>query len=180
MVSSLKFKRHERTIAKILGDWFCGDKQALRRTPVSGGWPKKDACGDIIPATSEGKRFPFIVECKNRESWSFTDIWNKNCDFIKWFEEIDDILQNRLEDESNLDGVDRHRQQKLLVFTRNRDKNYVLLDTEQARFCGLDEITLREEQITTFNFARNGKYYFCFKLDDFLDLVDPTEIRLDV
>ena len=61
-----KGNRFERVVAKALTEWWGAE---FCRTPLSGGWSSK-APGDIITPDD----FPFGIEAKHRESWSW-DAW---------------------------------------------------------------------------------------------------------
>ncbi len=76
--------RAEREVAGIVQDWWQRYETAAEfvRTPLSGGWGKArgtkvaahfNACGDLM---TTGARFPFCVEVKWRESWSYDNLTN--------------------------------------------------------------------------------------------------------
>lgn len=71
-----KGSRAERDVAKMIEAWWClveGDARFVR-TPLSGGWGGPElragfrASGDLM---TTAKRFPFAVEVKRRESFSW-------------------------------------------------------------------------------------------------------------
>lgn len=84
--SKNKGANYERRIAKILSDWSGLD---LRRTPMSGGWSKQnpDVAGDLVNITP-GTFFPYHIECKNQEVWTWEGILTGNCvAFDSWWEQ---------------------------------------------------------------------------------------------
>lgn len=71
-----KGSRAEIEVARLLGDWWGAFEPGMKfkRTPLSGGWGDADTRGGFkvagdICTTSE--RWPFTVEVKRREGWSF-------------------------------------------------------------------------------------------------------------
>lgn len=66
----------ERKIARDIGIWFCGDKDAFWRTSGSGARAHRDDIhpGDIGPVKNIPSRFPFCIECRNREAWSLDQL----------------------------------------------------------------------------------------------------------
>lgn len=74
----------ERAVAAIIQDWWQRFEYTAEfvRTPQSGGWGKArgtkvaahfNACGDLM---TTGARFPFCVEVKWRENWSYDNVVN--------------------------------------------------------------------------------------------------------
>lgn len=66
--------RFERDIARVLGEWWCGDEKALWRNTNSGARATvvgRVYGGDIIPANASAGHWPLCVELKKTESWSF-------------------------------------------------------------------------------------------------------------
>ena len=74
--------RAEREVALIVQDWWQRFETAAEfvRTPQSGGWGKArgktvaahfNACGDLM---TTGARFPFCIEVKWREAWSYDNL----------------------------------------------------------------------------------------------------------
>lgn len=66
--SRAKGCEYELEIAEHYSLWWFKVKRAIRRTPLSGGWSRTIATGDLI---SELDPWPFSVECKNNTSWEF-------------------------------------------------------------------------------------------------------------
>lgn len=74
----LKGSGFERKVAKLLTDWWNkgGLEGEFYRTPASGGlrWVNRgDTIGDIC--TPEG--FSCTIECKNTESWKYSELFTK-------------------------------------------------------------------------------------------------------
>jgi hypothetical protein len=64
----------ELDVAWYFSHYWWGTPRAIRRTPMSGGWSKTSAGGDLI---SEVDPFPFSVECKFSVAWHFGELFNK-------------------------------------------------------------------------------------------------------
>lgn len=64
----------ELDVAWWFSYYWWGTPRAIRRTPMSGGWSKTSAGGDLI---SELDPFPFSVECKFSQGWHFGELFNK-------------------------------------------------------------------------------------------------------
>lgn len=99
----------ERVTAKLLSEWW---GETFHRTPASGGlrWGKDNrVSGDIVPPN--GSNFPYNVENKKVESFSFDQIINGTGLFVGWWEQ---------------GARDAKEQDKepLLVFTKNRAPIY--------------------------------------------------------
>jgi hypothetical protein len=63
----------ELDVAWFVSMWWWGTPRVLRRTPMSGGWSKTSASGDLI---SELDPFPFSVECKFSVGWHMGELFN--------------------------------------------------------------------------------------------------------
>jgi len=117
-----KGNSYERKIAKILSKW-CGYE--VNRTPSSGGWAKT---GDITPKDpAKMVEFPFSVELKNRQNWSFGDLikgTNENTGIVSWWQQC-------------IDDAEKAKKVPLLIFTRNLDINYAIMDTGDHNKVGL-------------------------------------------
>jgi len=101
--SRRKGNKFENDVAKIIGKWWYNDETALVRTPLSGGhhW-----AGDIIPKNDDPD-FPFCIECKNQEGWSFEQLFTApESQIYQWWKQTVDECP---------EGKD-----PILIFTRNR------------------------------------------------------------
>jgi len=102
-----KGRRHENHCCKVLGEWWWGKR--FRRTPLSGGWDKvahdqeRIAFGDIHTPPD----FPWSVECKHDESWTFEGLLCDKCvKFEHWWKQC-------------YDDAEAANKQPLLIFTKN-------------------------------------------------------------
>lgn len=115
MSSKQKGNTYERKTAKVLGDWWGYE---FYRTPSSGGlhgWSSDlNVAGDIV--TSPESEFPFVVECKNRESggWTLESIVLDKHDIKNWWEQC-------------VQDARRVNKTPVLVFTRNRAEDFVMM-----------------------------------------------------
>ena len=69
--SKTKGATYENARAKDLSSW-AGTPKCFRRTPLSGGWDRKLAPGDLIRPTW----FLWPLELKARESWTWETMLN--------------------------------------------------------------------------------------------------------
>lgn len=98
--ASRKGKRREYIFAQNLSKWWTDgkDKNAFRRTPRSGAFPRKGSHGDIVPVSPEAMFFPFVVEIKDRKNVAdidFADLLvNEKCPIFKWWDALSAILVN--------------------------------------------------------------------------------------
>lgn len=89
-----------------------------QRTGMSGGRTER---GDIIVKSPIVERFPYFFECRNRESWSWENIFKKTDEsvIIQWF------LKDAVGKCHPAEGV--HERLPILVFTKNFDHDYVAM-----------------------------------------------------
>lgn len=89
----------------------------VHRTPMSGGHVEK---GDIIIKPPILKWFPWFIECRNRESWSWKNVMEKGSESTigKWF------WEDAVEKCHAYDHDASYPRYPLLVFTKNFGKNY--------------------------------------------------------
>lgn len=118
--SKRKGNAYERKTAKALTDWW---GYTFNRTPGSGGlhWDDMRVAGDIVaPIDAE---FPFVVECKHREtgSWTIENVFLNNGDIKYWWQQC-------VEDSRRIDLV------PILMFTRNRSKDFVMTPYHKETF----------------------------------------------
>lgn len=144
----------ERAIAKKLGEWW-GDK--FQRTPASGGlhWKKDNRVyGDIV--TPEGSDFPFVVECKNRESWNMDALFKGSKEVEKWWVQVTKDAKDT--------GL-----KPMLIFTRNNQPDYVALKKEDAFLIidfDMDVIRIRIQ----------GEGVCIVRLDEFIELHSKEDV----
>jgi hypothetical protein len=111
--SKKKGNGFELLIAKKLTEWW---GETFSRTPCSGGWHKKHeegkrVRGDLICPNS----FPFMIECKKREEWSFDNVFSSKFVPLKWYKKLKEELE-----------ADDSDQIPMLIFTKNRLSVYCL------------------------------------------------------
>ena len=118
--SKRKGNTFERKIANIIREVLDAPKDRVQRTPLSGGMYEK---GDLIVKEPYTEKFPWYVECKNRESWTWPQLIKKPTDnpVFQWFEKT-------LEECHPYDG--RIPRKPLLIFTKNRSPICVMLRKE--------------------------------------------------
>jgi len=120
----LKGQRYTRQICAALDHWARVPKGTFRVRPTIveplDGWAVK---GDVVCAP--GTRFPFVVECKNVEDWSLDALFDGHAaDISSWWSQC--VAQ-----------AEFNRGRPLLVFSRNRRPDYVMLrrkDCQWLRF----------------------------------------------
>lgn len=104
----------ERVVAKLLTDWWGA---TFHRTPNSGGLHWKNdtrVSGDIVAPQDGGEDFPFNVECKKVEGWTFEQILKGAGEFYKWWEQCSR-------------DAGEHGKIPLLIFSKNRAPVYYAL-----------------------------------------------------
>jgi len=111
-----KGKDYERRIARILSGWW---GSTLHRTPTSG---VNIYSGDIV---DDKGRFPFIVECKKDEDWSFGNLLeetqNKRTLRGFWKQSLNDWLET--------DPHHKENDPRLVVFSKRSVKDYFMIAT---------------------------------------------------
>lgn len=108
--SKAKGNNFERQVAKRLSKLL---GKEFTRVPCSGGlrWNNQEGIfGDIVTP----EEFPFIIECKNRENWSFDQLMKKECkEFDKWCEQV-------VNDCTRYYELFKVEKEPLIIFTKNR------------------------------------------------------------
>lgn len=146
--SKLKGNAWENKIAKEVRTYFLPDPffshldakvkhSLLHRTPLSGGHVEK---GDLIIKPPLWSVFPWFVECRNRESWSWKNILEKGFDslILTWYRED---ARDKCHPYDNNCIYFRY---PLLLFTCNQQKTYFCAD-EADIYSVLGHITNRED-----------------------------------
>lgn len=123
-----KGNNFENAVCRALSLWLFPDLDPKakvaelpfrRRTtaiqPVEGHWEGR---GDILHRPDLGHPWPFAVECKNIERWSFDGISNSEWPVWSWWQQA-----------VNQASGGKH---PFLVFTRNLKPNYVMVGVEVA------------------------------------------------
>jgi hypothetical protein len=122
-----KGSNYERKIAKILkAAWNI----ELVKTPISGGWGKMKTSGDI---TAEDRNFPFSIECKKQEGWSFEQLFKspEKCELNKWWSQA-------------LDQGYKDDKIPLLIFSRNFQPNYIRFRMEDELITEFAEVCISD------------------------------------
>lgn len=122
-----KGKDYERRIARILSEWW---GSTLHRTPTSG---VNIYSGDIV---DDKGQFPFIVECKKEEDWSFGNLLeetqNKKTLWGFWKQSLDSWLET--------DPHHKEDDPRLVVFSKRSVKDYFMVKLQDildiGQFCG--------------------------------------------
>ena len=134
--SRIKGSSFELRVSRILSAWWAEDESMLRaravdlplrRAPGSGGWDVRRGAGSDLLVMTPDFCFPFGVECKNTESWSFDGLFKGNggASLLRYWEQCE--TATRL---SSLCP--------LLVFTRNTYPVYALMPRQWAEFFDFD------------------------------------------
>lgn len=92
----------------------------IHRTPLSGGHTER---GDIIIKPPIWKQFPWFLECRNRESWSWKNLWEKGMNSVlgKWFlEDAEEICHP-------YDNNAKYPRVPMLLFTRKFEDIYFMV-----------------------------------------------------
>lgn len=110
--SKTKGAAYELKVAKMFTEWWGGK---FSRVPASGGlqWGSDQrVAGDIVPPPEAD--FPFVVECKKRENWTFDHILLDIGQPREWWEQV-------INDGRRIDKV------PMLIFSRNRAKDFIMV-----------------------------------------------------
>lgn len=139
--SKNKGNAYERKIAKLLSEWW---RDEFYRTPGSGSWntthkASESQAGDIV--VPPDSLFPFVVEAKNREGWTFENYLLNNGQPKSWW---DQVVRDSL-------GV---KKIPMLIAHRNRSNSFVtipysseielILEEKECRFC--KHVIINEEK----------------------------------
>lgn len=132
--SKTKGANYERHVAKLMSDWWGGK---FSRVPASGGlqWGSDQrVAGDIVPPPEAD--YPFVVECKKREGWSMEHILLDIGEPRKWWHQV--VMDAR-----------RINKVPLLIFSRNRAKDFVMVPYDTELYQQLGEDVEFESGVTT-------------------------------
>ena len=131
----------ENKIAKIIRAKFIPPEfdaktahSLVHRTPMSGGHVER---GDLIIKPPVWKHFPWFLELRNRQSWSWKNVMEKGVDSVigKWFQE------DAIDKCHPYDNDASYPRRPLLMFTRNQEKVYICA---RSRDLGLEGIEIQE------------------------------------
>ena len=129
--SKQKGNSFENQISKKIREYFIPDvnkKTAyniVHRTGMSGGRTER---GDLIVQPPLLEYFPWFVEARNRESWSWENILKKGVDsvILKWF------LEDAVDKCHPFAGDPKNERFPLLIFTKNQDQWYACFFEDHA------------------------------------------------
>lgn len=116
---------YERKVAKLMTDWWGGQ---FSRVPASGGlnWGSDQrVAGDIVPPPES--EFPFVIECKKQEGWTFDHIALDISAPREWWSQV--VMDSR-----------RVSRVPLLIFSRNHAKDFIMIPYEQNMVEALNNI----------------------------------------
>jgi len=125
----------------------------VHRTPMSGGHVER---GDLIIKPPIWKHFPWFIECRNRESWSWKNVMEKGKNSVigKWFQE------DAIDKCHPYDNDASYPRRPLLMFTQNQGKVYFCATVKDIdEFFHGGELWI-PELVTT--------YHPCLRLDEWL------------
>lgn len=146
--SKQKGSTYERRVAKLMTDWWGGE---FSRVPASGGlrWgADQRVAGDIVPPLRSN--FPFVIECKKHEGWGLHNLLLNTGPIRTWWEQV--IL--------DCTRMAEHGMAPCLVFSKNRDKDYILIPYVEDVFNLLASKHPVSRQIVEYNNIRDETQYF--------------------
>lgn len=126
----------ERKIAQEVSVWTGIE---FKRTPMSGGWAKT---GDITPKEpKEMVKFPFNLELKNQESWSWGLLFQKGVDRKRKKKLIKGKLMGPVKDWWLQAKGDAKKSKRIpiLIFTRNGEHEYCMIRNSLFQQLNLEE-----------------------------------------
>ena len=129
--SKNKGSNYERTVAKKFTDWWipAGSKAEFHRVPASGALQWADdhrVAGDII--APDGYNFPFVIECKKHEGWSIDHVMLDIGEPKNWWAQV-------------VTDARRVKRAPMLVFSRNRAKDFVMVPHDEWLYKRLGSIS---------------------------------------
>ncbi|AIW03287.1 holliday junction resolvase [Bacillus phage Mater] len=148
--SKQKGSSYELKLAKALSKW---SGEQVHRVPQSGAgghtWGADSRMnGDIVfPVTSNNS---FIYEAKKREGWGLHNLFLNNGEIKTWFEQV--VMDAR--------RMAEHGMSPCLIFSKNRDKDYVLLPYVVEIYLALNKKYPVSRQTVTFDNIRGETQYF--------------------
>ena len=161
--SRQKGNNAELQVCRILSEWWDGkdysktraEELPFRRTPLSGGWDKKRAAGDLL----KPKKCSLCIEVKKRQEWSWDKLFkNTNKDISNW-EIFDYWYQAKVASKKN--------EIPILIFSKNGYPWYVCITTK------LKGVILPFLSVPHWNW--NLTFYF-YTLSDFIR-IKPNPFR---
>lgn len=167
--SRAKGNKYELKITDILDQWWTGrlhkaDERVFRRTPLSGGYDRRLFPSDLITP----EEFPFGIECKNRESWSFENFLGGSNSLISWL---------TLEEDKTGKDV-------LLIFTKKYADDYVMLRTHiwnrLSSIINLEKKDYPKHIQVGLYLGKEWSEFTIMHLTKFLELVDAETFKAQI
>lgn len=157
--SRAKGAEYERKTAKVLGEWWGED---FNRTPASGGLQWGDdnrVTGDIV--TPVDSVFPFVIECKKREEWDFSQLLRDTGEMEEWWEQV-------------IRDSEKVSLRPFLIFSRNYLPDFGMMKATDF-FSMMDESV--PEGLNFFTLAKTGyEDRVTFILEEFIEFVPKATI----
>ncbi|AMB18687.1 RusA-like Holliday junction resolvase [Bacillus phage Eldridge] len=148
--SKIKGSGYELKLAKLLTKW---SGEQVHRAPQSGAgghtWGADSRMnGDIVfPVESENS---FVYEAKKREGWGLHNLLLGTGEIKTWFEQV--VMDSR--------RMAKYGMSPCLIFSKNRDKDYVLLPYVEDVYFALDQNYPVSRQTVSFSNIRGDVQYF--------------------
>ena len=126
--SKQKGNSFENQISKLIRAKFIPDGvdskvayNLIHRTSMSGGRTER---GDIVIQPPVLTYFPFFIECRNRQQWTWAQVWKNPVDSVigRWY--FEDAVGKCHP------FAGKYERFPLLVFTRNFHPNYFLMEVD--------------------------------------------------
>jgi len=148
--SKTKGSGYELKISKLLADW---SGEPVHRVPQSGAgghtWGADSRMnGDIVFPV--GSKNSFVYECKKREGFEIAHLFKGTGEIKKWYEQV--IMDSRRMAEYGMSPC--------LIFSKNRDINYVLIPYVEGIYFALDQNYPVSRQTISFSDIRGDVQYF--------------------
>jgi len=159
----------ENAVAKQLSLWWTDGEEDkyIRRVPLSGGYDKTSASGDVF-CPSNPIEFPFSVECKNQEGWNMFQLLEGKGTPMGWWQQC-------VRDEEQ----GRYQREPVLIFTANQRPAFWLsrLSTmlKLEGLTGSDTVKYDYIIIRTESFQEVGGPVILLHFNDVLDQI-PAKI----
>ncbi len=158
--SKAKGSEFELKTAKILSSWW---GEEFHRTPMSGGlhWKADNrVAGDIV--TPPDSVFPFSVECKKREGWTFDQVLKGTGEVESWWSQC----------LADAEGVGL---KPMLIFAKNFAPINVMIAAKD--YFQIAESRNNKMPINCFIISIKGKEpRVAMLFQDFLDVVSKSDI----
>lgn len=152
----------------------------VHRTPMSGGHVEK---GDIIMKPPILRAFPWFIECRNRESWSWKNVMEKGKKSV-----IGTWMQEDAIDKCHAYDYDaEYIRYPLLIFTKNFETDYFCARFDDLQYLVAAIIHTQHDAIDIFETTTWIKGYpeadwVMGKFADLMELFydDPEDIAMDI